>query len=186
MAGIARTVINDVQSHRWMSTAQGKTHAYLAPAGDLPSGKVRALCPVSTEADRLTDSDDVQGRCKTCVRLATPDTRKRGTGLSEPKLPNVNVGATAAPTIGARDGSAHMDGPALVQGPYMRPVQPTWTNPVTHEVEPAAARLDGSLRERMDRDPFVPRVGAKRSRASQRRYRQRQTAVRYAAARQGV
>lgn len=176
VSGIARTVVNNVETPRWMAAPRGKAHAFLVPAGDLPAGEVRALCPVRVDAARLADTDAPGNRCRTCTRLAAPDTRKRGTGLTEPKLPVVDAGATAAPVIGARDGSVRMDGPALVQGPYMRPVQPTWTNPVTHEVEPAAARLDGSLRERADRDPFVPRVGPKRTASQKRKYRARKLA----------
>lgn len=62
----------------------------------------------------------------------------------------------------------------------------TRVNPSTGEIEPAAARLDGSLRERVDRtvvpdaadrDGFV-QSSAKRTKASKRRYRAKQQAER--------
>lgn len=179
MGAIARTVINDVLAPRWMSAGRGKAHAFLVPAGDLPEGQLRATCPASVDSSKLSDDKDTANRCKTCVKLTAPDNRKYGKGLTEPKLPIVDKGATVAPTIGARDGGSRMDGPALVKGPYMRPVQTTWTNPVTHEVEPAAARLDGSLRERSDRDPFMrPEIAEpkpRRTKAQKRKFRARQT-----------
>jgi hypothetical protein len=182
-----REIKSDVQAHRWMSSGKGKAHAFLVPAGDLPAGKVRALCPMSVDSIKLSDDKSADNRCKTCVKASAPDTRKYGKGLTEPMLPIVDKGATAAPTIGARDGGARIDGPALVKGPYMRPVQPTWTNPVTHEVEPAAARLDGSLRERSDRDPFMrPEIAParpKRTNAQKRKFRAQQTAERQLKAR---
>lgn len=178
---IDRPVINDVLRVRWMGGERGKSHAFLVPEGDLALGKVRAACPLSTDSARLHDRND--DRCKTCVKVTAEDPRKVGTGLSEPQLPNVDKGATAAPTIGARDGNAHMDGPALVQGPNMRAVRPTWRNRVTGEIEPAAAYLGGSLRERLDRE-VAPREKPRRTKAQKRKFRARQTAVRKAAERQ--
>lgn len=61
-----------------------------------------------------------------------------------------SLDADRAP-VGSRD-HGMLDGVALVQGPNMPPVQGTWRNPVTGEREPAAARLDGSLAERADRE----------------------------------
>lgn len=70
-----------------------------------------------------------------------------------------DLDAARAP-IGSRD-HGMLDGVAMVQGPNMPPVRGTWRNPVTKELEPAAARLDGSLAERPDREAStVPMVGA--------------------------
>lgn len=175
-----RLVGNNVERVRWMGGKRGKSHAFLVPAGDLAPGKVRAVCPLSTDSETLLDRTD--DRCKTCVKKTAEDPRKVGTGLSEPVLPVVNKGATEAPTIGARDGNAHMDGPALVKGPNMRGVRPTWRNPVTGEIEPAAAYLGGSLRERLDRE-VAPREKPRRTKAQQRKFRARQTHERQRAAR---
>lgn len=181
MSANERKIINDVLAPTWRQYGEGKTHAFLIPDGEEPSGKIRAMCPGSFDSGRL--SDPGTDRCKTCTRKTAVDTRKRTTGLSEPMLPNVNAGATEAPTIGARDGGAHMDGPALVKGPNMAPVQPMWLNPATGEREPAAAYLDGSLRDRLDRTVAGPRVTVKRTDAQRRKFRARQTAERQMMAR---
>lgn len=184
MSSNERKIINDVLAPTWRQYGEGKTHAFLIPDGEEPTGKVRAMCPGSFDSGRLTDPGT--DRCKTCTRKTAVDTRKRTTGLSEPKLPNVNAGATEAPTIGARDGGTHMDGPALVKGPNMSAdpaKRPMWRNPATGEREPAAAYLDGSLRDRLDREVAGPRVTVTRTKAQQRKFRARNTAERQMAAR---
>lgn len=209
----ARRVSGDVLALTWRGYVNGKEHAFLIAEGDVPTGKIRAVCPGSFDAGRLTGKGT--SRCKTCVKLAAVDVRKRGTGLSEPVTEVVATGAQhgqprraeamraaevgeisgdagkanaeiveqvrsgdmpgaleaareidargpAAPVpcadrapVGQRD-HGMLDGVAMVQGPNMAPVQPTWRNPVTGDVEPAAAYLGGSLRERTDRTVVSP------------------------------
>lgn len=272
---------NDVQAPVWFAWGKrdAKAHAFLVPSGFLeaPSkvrGKVVTVCKRTVDAHRLDYGDANRGRCKTCTTALAEDTRKRGTGLSEPTVAPVDTGvqhgdpkaaelrrvAELAPIsgeaakdnaeivstlragnkgealslardldergpaasvpeadrapIGSRDHGT-LDGVAMVQGPNMdasdggvtnwtRKVHPedlpnalkgapmvesnpdakrrTWRNPATGETEPAAARLDGSLRERIDRE-VVPPTRARRSKASRRRYRKNQQTERNVAAR---
>lgn len=273
-----RQIINEVRAPRWLGYATGKSHAFLIPAGSIADASVKTVCGRVMDSARLSPSKGA--RCKSCASLLTEDTRKRGTGLSEPVTDNVATGSTngdpkdaelrrsaeleplfgeaskingeiveslrdddkesavalarkvdrsarevnaKAPhaertPIGNRD-HGRLDGVAMVQGPndngnegavtdWVRPKTPpggmpaclvgaplaesnpeaprrTWRNPATGEVEPAAPRLDGSLRERgdrtiverVDRDGLRPDT-AKRSKASKRRYRARKTAER--------
>ncbi len=76
-----------------------------------------------------------------------------------------------------------LSGPALVQGPNMAPVRPTWRNPKTGEVEPAGARLDGSLTDRLDRTVADERPKAHYTPAQRARYRRKMR--KQAAKRQG-
>lgn len=239
-----RKIINEVRAPRWLGYATGKAHAFLIPAGPIADEAVTSVCKRAMASERLAPSKGE--RCKTCASAMAEDTRKRGTGLTEPTTDNVATGsvkgdpkdaerrraAELSPLHGdaakvngeivesLREGDAEsavtsarkldrsargvkdrapradrtpignrdhgrLDGVAMVQGPNMPPVQRTWRNPVTGDVEPAAARLDGSLRERFDRE-IVERVDrdgmrldtAKRSKSSQRRYRARKTAER--------
>jgi hypothetical protein len=177
---IKESVINDVKAPRWLASGKAKAHAFLIPRGELPGGAIKSVCGRSYDSEAMTDRAD--DRCKTCAQRTKEDTRKVGTGLSEPVLPVVNKGATAVPGIGARDGRAMMDGPALVKGPNMAPVQKTWRNPNTGDVEPAAAYLDGSLRDRIDRE-VAPPERPKRTKAQKRKFRARQTKERHLKAR---
>jgi hypothetical protein len=278
-----RTIKNEVRAPRWLGYATGKGHAFLVPAGPIDRDTVKGVCGRVMEAGRLIPSKGE--RCKTCSSAMAEDTRKRGTGLTEPTVDIVDTGsakgdpreaelrrrAELAPLsgdagesnaeivaslrsgdkkaaiadarkldarsrelrskgrkgpvpvaerapIGNRDHGA-IDGVAMVQGPNMngnegaltnwtRPALPkgglpacldgapmaednpdaprrTWRNPATGEIEPASARLDGSLRERGDRE-IVERVDrdgfrletAKRTKASKRRHRARKVAER--------
>jgi hypothetical protein len=238
-----RKIKNEVRAPRWMGYANGKGHAFLIPAGPIGRVTVKGVCGRIMDAERLVAAKGE--RCKSCASAMAEDTRKRGTGLTEPTVDIVDTGAakgdpreaelrrvaelapisgdagkrnaeivgvlregrpedakalakaldrqgTSAPVpdadrapIGNRD-HGMLDGVAMVQGPNMPPVQRMWRNPVTGDVEPAAARLDGSLRERIDRvavpdqsdrDGFI-RSSAKRSKTSKRRYRARKTAER--------
>lgn len=228
MSAIARTIINDVLAPTWLGYENGKTHAFLIPDGETPTGKIRAMCPGSFDSARLMDKGT--DRCKLCVKATATDTRKQGTGLSEPTTEVVATGAQqgapreseavraaeireisgdadkanaaigerllfgdrgaavelareldargpAAPVpsavrapVGQRD-HGMLDGVAMVQGPNMAPVQPTWRNPATGEVEPAAAYLGGSLRDRVDRTVVSPpMVGGKYGYLTQEQY----------------
>lgn len=89
----------------------------------------------------------------------------------ERKPAQTTMGAAASPEGHTR----HMlTGPALVQGPNMAPVQRMWTNPATGEREPAAARLDGALTERLDRTVADPRPTPRRSASQRSNYRKAQ------------
>lgn len=66
-----------------------------------------------------------------------------------------------------------LSGPALVQGPNMAPVQKRWRNPVTGVSEVAAARLDGSLTERLDRTVADPKPVPQAPKAPKRTASQR-------------
>lgn len=265
-------VINDVQAPRWFARATGKAHAYLVPAGPL-EGSVTSVCKRASDADTLSDASG-RDRCKTCTTALADDTRKRGTGLSEPTVVPVDTGvqhgdpkaaelrrvAELAPISGDADKSnaeivtalrdghkgealslareldergpsasvpeadrapignrdhGQLDGVAMVQGPNMdaseggvtnwtRKVDPTnlpnalkgaplaednpdakrrtWRNPATGDIEPAAPRLDGSLRERIDRE-VVPGERPRRTAASRRRYRKTRQVERNVSAR---
>lgn len=231
-----RAIKNDVLSPSWFAWGKGKAHAFLIPNGILeaPSrvrGKVVTVCKRTVDAASLNHGDAFRERCKTCTAALAEDTRKRGTGLSEPATDNVATGVQhgspkeaearrageiamisgeaskdnaeivtslregrksdamdkareldnrgpAAPVpqadrapIGNRD-HGRLDGVAMVQGPNMEPVRKTWRNPATGEIEPAAARLDGSLRERVDREVLIKDV-PRQSKASKRRKRRR-------------
>lgn len=65
-------------------------------------------------------------------------------------------------------------GPALVQGPNMAGIRATWRNPKTGEVEPAAAYLDGSLTERLDRTVADQPEKAHRSASQRSNWRKKQ------------
>lgn len=249
-------IVDRVERVRWFGTATGKAHAFLVPEGDLPSGKLRAMCPATLDTARLQPR--TTDKCKTCASLGADDTRKRGTGLSEPtvepvdtgaqhgdprdaeqrrvseirplsreaekvnaaigeqladgdregarenarlldarsretsaQLDRIASGANRAPgkgvpvaetaPIGQRD-HGMLNGVAMVQGPNMAPVQPMRRNKRTGELEPKAAYLSGSLRERVD-PTILLRDQPKRTAAAKRRYRARLTAERKAAER---
>ncbi len=88
---VERAIKNDVLRARWLGYMHGKSHAFLIPEGDLPEGKIRAVCPGSFATERL----EVNGgeRCKTCAAMMADDTRKRGTGLSETQVDQVATGS---------------------------------------------------------------------------------------------
>jgi hypothetical protein len=67
-----------------------------------------------------------------------------------------------------------LPGPALVKGPNMAPVQRKWRNPVTDETEVAAAYLDGSLNERLDKTVADERPKAHRSASQRNNWRKKQ------------
>jgi hypothetical protein len=243
-------IIDRVERVRWFGTATGKAHAFLVPEGDLPEGKLRAMCPATLDSARLQPR--TTDKCKTCAALGADDTRKRGTGLSEPTVDPVDTGAqhgdprdaeqrrvveirplsreadkinsaigeqlTNGDREGARDNarlldarsretSAQLDrmapgkgvpvaetapigqrdhgmlnGVAMVQGPNTAPVQPMRRNKRTGALEPKAAYLSGSLRERVDPTVLL-RDQPKRTAESKRRYRARLNAERKAAER---
>lgn len=83
-------VINDVRAPRWFGYPNGKAHAYLIPADGVPLDQ--AVCGKVLHAARLTESGK-RDRCKTCVRLTSEDTRKRGSALVERTVDIVATGA---------------------------------------------------------------------------------------------
>lgn len=91
---VERPVKNDVQAPRWLGYASGKTHAFLVPAGPLESvsgdGKIKSVCGKSLDVTRLVGDGQ---RCKPCATAMADDTRKRGSGLSEAQVDNVDTGA---------------------------------------------------------------------------------------------
>lgn len=76
--------------------------------------------------------------------------------------------------VTGRTSTGMLTGPALVQGPNMAPVQRMWRNPVTGVSEPAAARLDGALTERLDRTVADERPKAHRSASQRNNWRKKQ------------
>ncbi len=70
-----------------------------------------------------------------------------------------------------------LPGPAIVQGPNMDARRPVWRNPKTGQDEPAAARLDGSLTDRLDREVADPRPRARFTASQRRNWRRKQRNV---------
>lgn len=68
-------------------------------------------------------------------------------------------------------------GPALVQGPNMKAERPTWTNPKTGAIEPAAAWLGGSLTERLDRTVADQRDKGRFTASQRRNWRRKQARI---------
>lgn len=95
---------------------------------------------------------------------------------------------TSGPSVMTADVSPegftqHMlPGPAIVQGPNMAPERKTWRNPETGLLEPAAARLDGSLTERLDRTVADPRPRARFTPSQRKNWRRKQQRAELAAA----
>jgi hypothetical protein len=132
-----------------------------------------------TDASRQAQNDNVSSLVRRLDAM-----RKAEVVVHAPvDAPVTTVVATVrdphATTMGAKvspEGlTRHMlAGPAIVQGPNMAATRPTWRNPATDEVEPAAAYLDGSLTERLDRTVADRPEKAHRSASQRSNWRKKQ------------
>lgn len=158
-------------------------------------GDAAKLNPEIAEALRAGDKDLARDTAKAVDRAAkTVDAR----------APHAQTPPKGSRDLGMIDGAAIVQGPtmnateggltnwtrevpedelpnALKGAPMAEPnpqaPRPTRRNPATGETEPRAARLDGSLRERMDREiATVDRDKPKRTASSKRRARARRLA----------
>lgn len=106
---------------------------------------------------RVISGDADEANAAIAERLLYGD-RGAAVGLArelDARGPAAPVPSADRAPVGQRD-HGMLDGVAMVQGANMAPVQPMWRNPVTGEVEPAAAYLGGSLRDRVDRTVVSP------------------------------
>lgn len=135
----------------------------------------RAVAPLVPKADRTPVGQRDHGALDGVAMVQGPNMNANEGGVTNWSRPEIPRDQLPNCLKGAPIAEANPDAPRR-----------TRVNPSTGEIEPAAARLDGSLRERVDRtvvpdatdrDGFV-QSSAKRTKSSKRRHRAKKQAER--------
>jgi hypothetical protein len=131
-----------------------------------------------TAASRAAQNDNVSALTRRLEAMMAAQTVRYSTEAHAlvvmPEVAPATMRAAESPEGRTRHVLA---GPALVQGPNMAPVQKMWRNPLTGVSEPAAARLDGSLTERLDRTVADERDKGRFTASQRRNWRRKQARI---------